>query len=484
MDLMQTFFPLAPELTLLIMSCVILMISVFAKDKAHRTVYWLSQLTLITCAFFCAALIVRPITILFGAQYYVDTFATVIKFATSLVSLFVLLYSKDYIEDRHLPFGEYYVLSLLSIFGIFVLASAYSFITLFLGLEILSLPLYAMIALKRDKLVCIEASMKYFILGALASGLLLYGFSILYGYTANLNMGAVGIKILYESSQGLNQMAVLGLVFMVVGIAFKLGVVPFHMWVPDVYEGAPTSVTLLIASVPKIAGLALLLRVLAFMLPSMEVDWQPLLIVIAVLSMALGNFVAIVQSNIKRLLAYSSIAHMGYMLLGVLSATPNGYGAALFYVIVYALMTAGAFGIIIMMSHTGFEAETIDDFKGLNQRNPWLALMMLLIMFSMAGVPPIVGFFAKVAVLEALVKVNLIWLAALALLFAIVGAYYYLKIVKVMYFDKAQDPTPISLPGSAQLAGITCNGFFVLVLGIFPGALFNICKSAFEMSGL
>ncbi len=335
--------------------------------------------------------------------------------------------------------GEFFALALFATLGMMVMISANHLLTLYLGLELLSLSLYAMVALQRDSARATEAAMKYFVLGALASGMLLYGMSMLYGATGTLEI----TELAQLSMDGVRAQAVLvfGLVFIVAGLGFKLGAVPFHMWVPDVYQGAPTAVTLFLGSAPKFAAFAIVMRLLAQALGAeMLVDeWRQMLMIMAVLSLAIGNLTAIMQTNLKRMLAYSTISHMGFLLLGVLSGTIDGYGAGMFYVVVYVLMTLGAFGIILLLTRGGFEAEELDDYKGLNQRSPWYAFLMLLLMFSMAGIPPTVGFYAKLSVLQAVVQIGLWWVAVIAVIFSLIGAFYYLRIVKLMYFDAPQD---------------------------------------------
>jgi NADH-quinone oxidoreductase subunit N len=473
------FSIIAPELFMLIMACIALLAGLFSKKNGVTICYILVQLALLGTTLWVLCFYHQPTIISFHGSVILDPLAVVLKAAICLISFMVFWYSRDYVRE-YIPHYqlEYYVLGLFSVLGTLVLVSAYNFLTLFLGVELFSLPVYAMIALRRDSAICTEAAMKYFIISAIASGMLLYGLSMLYGATQTIELSAVA-KAAASASLSQQMILSLGLVFVIVGIAFKLGAVPFHMWVPDVYEGAPSSVTLFIASAPKIAGLALALRLLVDALPSLHVQWHELLVVIALLSMALGNIVAIVQTNFKRMLAYSSIAQIGYMLLGLLSATPDGYAAATFYMISYSIMVLGAFGMLLLLSRSGFEAKWIRDFQGLNSRDPWLAFMMLLILFSMAGIPPIVGFMAKVSVLEALISVHQVWLAVAALLFAIIGAYYYIYVVKVMYFESPQDTTPVVCPLNMRLA-ISLNGLAVLLLGLFPGTLFNICRAVFS----
>jgi len=373
------------------------------------------------------------------------------------------------------------VLSLFATLGMMVMVSASHFLTLYLGLELLSLSLYSLVAVQRDSGPAIEAAMKYFVLGALASGMLLYGFSMIYGATGSLQIAEVAARI--AGGHVSSTLLVFGLVFVVAGLAFKLGAVPFHMWVPDVYQGAPTAVTLLIGSAPKLAAFAFVLRVLAAALgaPALLTQWQQMLILLAVLSMGIGNVSAIAQTSIKRMLAYSTISHMGFMLLGILSGSLNGYGSAMFYVVVYVLTAAGAFAMVMVLSRRGFEADDLDDLKGLNQRDPWLAFLLLLLMFSLAGIPPTVGFYAKLAVLQAVIGAGFVWLAVVAVAFALIGAFYYLRVVKLMYFDDPQDATPLPATGDVR-ALLSVNALLVLALGLLPGGLMDLCQRAIQSS--
>lgn len=475
MQLLLNYLPIFPELFILSMSCVVLLADLFYGKNNPKLAYNLTQLTLLIAAALSYFLYAMPSTTLFSGHFTLDKMASLLKIFIYTLGFAAFVYGRCYIQVRNMPNSEYYVLGLLCLLGCMILVSANSFLILYLGIETLSLPLYAMVALRKDSAIASEASLKYLVMGTLASGLLLYGISLVYGATGQIMLAEVKDAVLHMAAPAQNLMLSMGLVFIVVGIAFKLGAAPFHMWVPDVYEGAPDSVTLFLSGAPKLASLGLALRIFVDAMPELVVHWQTMLIVIAVLSMALGNLVAIVQSNIKRMLAYSAIAHIGYMILGLVAATPEGYAAAIFYMINYALMSVGAFGIVTLLSKEGFEAENINDFKGLNARNPWLAFMLLLIMFSMAGIPPIVGFFAKLGVLEALVNARIIWLAALALVFAIIGAYYYLRVVKVMYFEAPDNPSPIEIAKDAQMM-LSVNGLAVLLLGIFPGALLQICR--------
>jgi NADH-quinone oxidoreductase subunit N len=408
-----------------------------------------------------------------------DWLSDVLKILSYLIVSVILVYSRQYLLVRGLFTGEFMVLTLFALLGMMVMISASHFLSMYIGLEVMSLSLYAMVALQRDSAAATEAAMKYFILGALASGLLLYGMSMLYGATGTLNVAAVSNAIKHGVTNP--DLLVFGLVFVVAGLAFKLGAVPFHMWVPDVYQGAPTPMVMIIGSAPKLAAFAFVMRLLVEGLHSQVSHWSAMLIILAVLSMALGNISAIAQTNIKRMFAYSSIAHIGFFLLGVLSGGLDGYGAAMFYIVVYVLMTLGAFGMITLLSHEGYEADTLDAFKGLNQRSPWLAFIMLLLMFSMAGVPPTAGFYAKFSVLEAIINTGHIELAVVAVMFSLIGAFYYLRIVKLMYFDAPESHEPIRIQPDSGLL-ISLNGLAVLALGVMPGWLMTVCAVAVHKS--
>lgn len=480
--LIQTFLPAVPEIFVLFMICFTLMSGLFLGRQCKQISYFLVQFTLI------GALILTWISFLqfdfdqtvitFSNTFILDKLATVLKTSIFVAAFFSFLYSRQYNIDRYIPSNEFYVLGLLSVLGMMVLVSAHNLLTIFLGLELMSLPIYAMVALQRGKARCVEAAMKYFIIGAIATGMLLYGMSMVFGASQTLDISQIAKFVSNQPAAEL-KIFIFGMVFLMAGIAFKLGAAPFHMWVPDVYDGAPSSVTVFLASAPKIAAFGLIIRVLVEAMPALHVQWQQVWIVIALLSMSIGNIVAIIQQNLKRLLAYSSIAHMGYMILGLVCATPRGNAAALFYIISYTLMTLAAFGMLIIMSRAGFEANDIRDFSGLNSRNPWLAFLMLIVMFSMAGIPPLVGFIAKVGVLEALIQVHLVWLAVVAILFAIVGAYYYIRVIKVMYFEEpSEEAVPLQYTSEMRLA-ISVNAIAVLLLGVFPGALFALSHLTF-----
>ena len=479
MSYLSTLTPAYAEIFLLFMVCAILIVDLFLTNPDKTATYLLVQLTLLGCAVITVTTYEPGVVHLFNNMFVDDLMSDVLKLLSYLTVSMVLVYSRHYLQVRGLFTGEFMVLALFSLLGMMVMISASHFLTLYLGLELLSLSLYAMVALQRDSAVATEAAMKYFILGALASGLLLYGMSMLYGATGTLEVAAISDAIQHGvPNKGL---LTFGLVFIVSGLAFKLGAVPFHMWVPDVYHGAPTAMTMLIGSAPKLAAFAFLMRILVEGLQPLMVHWSGMLAILAILSMAIGNISAIAQTNLKRMLAYSTIAHMGFLLLGVLSGNVEGYSAAMFYAVVYVLMSLGAFGMIMLLSRAGFEADTLEDFKGLNQRSPWLAFMMLLLMFSMAGIPPTVGFYAKFSVLQAVINAGHIPLAIMAVMLSLIGAFYYLRIIKLMYFDAPESHVPIRVrPDSGLLMSI--NGLAILVLGIMPGTLMSICAVSVQQS--
>ncbi len=469
------FLPALPEIWVFSMACVILVMDLFLSKQTRLATYILSQATLVGAIVLTLQGMSTSMGPTFHDMFIHDTLSDLLKLATYLIIFFVFVYSREYLQARDMYRGEYFVLGLFGVVGMMIMASARHFLTLYLGLELLSLSLYAMVAFQRDSVPATEAAMKYFVLGALSSGMLLYGMSILYGLTGSLDIAVVKDAITRISADDV--VLIFGMVFVLVGIAFKIGAVPFHMWLPDVYHGAPTSVTLYIGTAPKLAGFALIMRLLVGGLEGLAVSWQDMIIVLALLSMALGNIVAIAQSNIKRMLAYSSIAHMGFFLLGISAATPNGYSSALFYVLIYAIMALGAFGMIILLSRAGFEAEQLDDFKGLNQRKPWYAFMMLVLMFSMAGVPPTVGFYSKLLVIQSVVEIDMTWLAIVAVLLAVIGAYYYLRLVKLMYFDDATSSEPIHASMDMRIL-IGINGLALLLIMPWVGTIIDLCARA------
>ncbi|MEF8723312.1 MAG: NADH-quinone oxidoreductase subunit NuoN [Candidatus Accumulibacter phosphatis] len=472
------------EIFMLLMACVILIVDLFVKDRKRTVIFVATQLTLVGAAVVTFATSTGEIGYTFSNMYVGDLMGDLLKLLVYLTVIIVLFYSRDYILEREqMARSEYYVLALFATLGMMVMISANHFLTVYIGLELLSLSLYALVAMNRDSVPATEAAMKYFVLGALASGLLLYGMSMIYGATGTLEITAVAERL--YTGQVNKPILVFGLVFLVSGIAFKLGVVPFHMWIPDVYHGAPTAVALFIATAPKLAAFAIVMRMLVNGLIVLAQDWQTMLILLAVLSMAVGNIAAIAQTNLKRMLAYSAISHMGFMLLGLVSGIVGGdarfalnaYSSSMFYVITYVLTSAGTFGMILLLARGGFESDQIEDFKGLNKRSPWFAAVMMMMMFSMAGIPFFVGFFAKFSVLQAVVASGNLWLAVVAVLFSLIGCFYYLRIVKIMYFDQPTNTTPIHTPLDMKIL-MSANGLAVALLGIFPQALMSVCAFA------
>jgi len=470
------FVPAYAEMFVLAMTCLVLVVDVFLRDEQRGITYALSMVTLLGAALITANFGFPDRVLTFNSHFVADSMGDVLKLFVYATTAVVFLYSRDYLRQVNLFRGEFYVLGLFAMLGMMVLISAGSLLSLYLGLELLSLSLYAMVAFQRDSGRAAEAAMKYFVLGAIASGCLLYGMSLLYGITGTLVLAELAAN--FSTADQFNIPVLFALSFVIVGLAFKFGAVPFHAWVPDVYEGSPTAVTLFVASAPKLAAFALSMRLLVDGLGDLQGGWQDMLTALAVLSLAIGNLVAIVQTNLKRMLAYSTISHVGFILLGILAGTPEGYAAAMYYAIAYVVMSTGAFGMIIMLSSRGFESDQLDDLKGLNARSPWLAGLMLMIMFSMAGIPPFVGFYAKLTILMGLVDVGLTWLAVLALIFSVIGAFYYLRVVKLMYFDEPSDSSqPRGALDTSLLLGL--NGLLVLLLGLFPDGLMSVCARVF-----
>lgn len=469
--------PVLPEIAVLITACAVLIIDLYLAEEDKGINHTLTLVGLAVALLLTGAVGGGERQLVFDGNLVRDGVSDLLKGGILLVSLFAFVYARPWLKDRGMLVGEFYVLGLFAVLGMLVMVSANNFLTVYLGLELQALSLYALVAFDRDSKKGAEAAMKYFVLGALGSGMLLYGISMIYGATGSIEFGPVSQAI---AQQGIsNKVLVFGVVFLVIGIGFKFGAVPFHMWVPDIYEGAPTPAVLILSSAPKIAAFALAVRILVDGLGALHPDWQGMLVILAVLSMGLGNLVAIAQSNIKRMLAYSTISHVGFIFLGLLAGSAQGNAAAMFYAIVYAIMSAGAFGILIILSRSGFDAERIEDLKGLNDRDSWVAAMMALVMFSMAGIPPTVGFMAKLLVLEAVVRIDMVWLAVLAVSFSIIGAFYYLRAVKFIYFDKpAEDAQPLSSPSGVRIA-ISVNGLALLGLGLFPAALLSLCQTAF-----
>lgn len=469
---LESVLPALPEIYLAIAICVVLLVDVFAGRAAPRVTPTLTLLVLAAGAALLLTFAQVPSSVeLFSGMYVTDPLANLLKLLAMLFVAVSLLYSRHYLESRGLLKGEYYVLVLTALLGIFVMISAGSLLTLYIGVELLALSLYALVAFDRDNGVAAESAMKYFVLGAIASGCLLYGMSLVYGLGGSLLFSELAVALQGPASLGL----IMGVVFLVVGVAFKFGAVPFHMWVPDVYHGAPSSVTLFVATAPKIASFALAFRLLAGGLEGISETWTQMLAIVAVLSALVGNVVAIAQTNLKRMLAYSAIGNVGFILLGFVAGTEQGYEAALYYTIAYVIMTLGSFGVILLASRAGFEADELDHFKGLHARDPLLALMMMCLMFSTAGIPPFVGFWAKLQIFEALWASNHLALVVFAAAVSVIGVFYYLRVVKIMYFDAPGDlPTTERHTGVRLALGL--NALAVLVLGLFPQSLLSLCE--------
>ena len=476
-----------PELVLLVMGCVIALVDLWVVHPRRLPTYLLTQATLAVVAALHLLEFDRGSTVYAMQRMVVaDPMGHLLAFFASIAVMVSLVYARPYAASRDMLKGELFTLSIFSLLGISVMLSANNFLVVYLGLELMSLSLYALTALRRDHAPATEAAMKYFVLGALASGFLLYGLSMMYGATGSLDISEVFKAI--GTGQINRAVLILGTVFVVSGLAFKLGAVPFHMWIPDVYQGAPTAVTLLIAGAPKLAAFAITIRLLVEGMLGMAVDWQQMLVVLSVGSMALGNLAAIAQTNIKRMLGYSTIGQIGFLLLGLCSgvvgantlSAANAYSSSMFYAITYVLTTLGTFGLVMLLSRQGFEAEQIDDFKGLARRSPWFAFVMAIFMVSLTGLPPTVGFYAKLSVLQALVSTNgtgYIALAVVAVLMSLVGAFYYLRLVKVMFFDEPTDTAPLESSFDVR-AVLSINGLAVLGLGLLPGGLMTWCAQA------
>ena len=464
-----------PEIFLALGACAILMLDLLLNDAQRRWTGVLSVIVLLITALLVAVHPISERIVALGGLFELDRMAQVLKVFILLIVAAVFVYSTDYLQRRSILKGEYYVLGLFATLGAMVLTSAGSLITLYLGLELMSLCLYAMVAFDRESGVAAESAIKYFVLGSMASGTLLYGMSIVYGVTGSLEIAAIADAV--RNGLGGNIGLVFGIAFLIVGIGFKFGAVPFHMWIPDVYEGSPTCVAVFITTASKLAAFGLAMRLLPEALAGSQADWSQMLVVLSVLSMAIGNIVAIAQTNLKRMLAYSTISHVGYVLLGILAGTAQGYQAAMFYVFSYVLVAAASFGMILLLARQGFEADRIVDFRGLNARSPWFAAMMGILMFSFAGVPPFIGFCAKLGVVQAVLGVHYTWLAVVAVLFSVVGAFFYLRIVKLMYFDEPTDTSAIG--GSVLMRTVlSANALLAFGLGVIPGALLHICQQA------
>ena len=483
-----SWISLFPEIILLVMGCVLALVDLGVKTPQRTLTYVLTLLTLGTVAALQFIYASAGTTIYgFGNMVVSDQMGNWLKFFASIAVMVTLVYGRPYAASRDmLRGGELFTLSMFALLGMFVMISGNNFLVIYLGLELLTLSSYALVALRRDNATATEAAMKYFVLGALASGFLLYGLSMIYGATGSLDVNTV-FKII-NSGQVKHQVLVFGLVFVVAGLAFKLGVVPFHMWIPDVYQGAPTAVTLMIGGAPKLAAFAIFISLLVEGMLPLAFDWQQMLMVLSIGSLLIGNLAAIAQTNLKRMLAYSTISQMGFVLLGLMSGVVNGnilyaanaYSSSMFYVITYVLTTLASFGVIMLLAREGFESEEISDFAGLNERSPLYAAVMAICLFSLAGIPPMVGFYAKLSVLQALIasgQTFSIGLAIFAVMMSLIGAFYYLRVVKVMYFDQPITATTVSAPMDVR-AVLSINGALVLILGLVPGGLMALCANA------
>lgn len=477
-----------PEILLLIAACAVLLADAFRRGEEPNRIDRLALVALLFPAGATIWQLGQPVQYAFNGMYVADALGHVLKLTSYLAVAATIVYARTYAADRGMHRGELYALALFALLGQMVMISAGNLLVVYLGLELMSLSLYALAAMRRDHSLSSEAAIKYFVLGALASGFLLYGMSMLYGGTGTLDLALIA-KAMSGGLPANTTVMVFGVVFVVAGLAFKFGAVPFHMWVPDVYQGTPTVATLLIASAPKLATFAIAFRMLAEGLVAVATDWQQMLLVLSVLSMAIGNLVAIAQTNLKRMLAYSTIAQVGFVLLGMLSGVVGGdvngmagpWSASMFYLVTYVLTTLGTFGVIMMVARAGHEAEEIGDLKGLGKRSPGLAFVMLILMFSLAGIPPTVGFYAKLAVLQSVVDAGMVWLAIAAVLLSLIGAFYYLRIVKTVYFDEPSD-TAVLAPSADARAVMAVNGALVLLLGIVPGPLMALCYDAVKQA--
>ena len=471
--------PAYPEIFLLAATCIVLLVDLFVKDSQRYISYGLAQASLLVTAWLVyTATDSTTVVTTFNDMFVADPVARVLKISILLITMAVFSYSRPYLVDRNIYKGELFTLGLFAVLGMMVMVSAKTMLLIYLGLELLSLSLYAMVAFRRNDGKAAEAAMKYFVLGAIASGMLLYGMSIIYGLSGSLNLTHIATYLGNQESLMSNVGLLLGLSFILVGLGFKLGVVPFHMWIPDVYHGAPTAITMFLGAAPKIAVFAMVFRLLVEGLGDMVAGWQQILILLAALSLFVGNVIAIAQTNLKRMLAYSTISHMGFVAMGLLSASEAGYAASMFYVITYAIISMGGFAVIIFLSNKDSEADELSDLKGLSSRHPWYAFMMLLFLFSMAGVPPTVGFYAKLSIIQSVVSAELVWLAVFAVVMSVVGAYYYLRAIKIMYFDQADEGSSHTAASLEFSTLLSINGLAVLGLGLLPGLLMSICVSS------
>jgi NADH-quinone oxidoreductase subunit N len=469
---------IVPELYLTAAACLVLLFDVFIREDQRDLTHWMAVVVMAVAI----VLVIRgqppEAATAFGGMFVRDHMAEILKVTVLSATILMFVMARPWLKDRKLFMGEFYALSMFSVLGVMLLVSAGSLITVYLGLELFSLPAFALVALNRESKISSEAAMKFFVLGALATGLLLFGMSLIYGATGSLDLHTIFAAIGTTPRLHLLQF---GLVFLVVGIGFEFGAVPFHMWLPDVYEGAPTPIAMYISAVPKLAAVGLAYRLLEVGMGPLAGDWRMMLAIMAALSLAIGNVVAIAQANLKRMLAYSTISHMGFVFLALSNPTPEGYASAVFYAVCFALMETVAFGVILALARRGFECEMIDDLKGLNRRSPWFAGMMALSMFSLAGIPPLWGFAAKVLVLKAAIDGGMLWLAIVAIIFSIIGLFYYLRVVKVMYFDAPVEGVEPLQPKRDPLLRLvlSINALGLLAMIFFSGTLFEWCRAAF-----
>lgn len=467
---------LKPEIWLITSISIIILIDLFFSQYSRWLTYILCQIALLSTLYPVTQLITAETQTLFANSYVIDSISILLKIALLTMGIFVLIYSRKYAFEQEIERSEYFILMLFSILGAFILVSSLNFLTLYLGLELVTLPLLALIPIARKDPNAAEAAMKYFVMSAMASGMFLFGISLIYGVTKSFDIAVIN-SVLLSQGKAPGLLLLFAMMFIIVGVGFKLGAVPFHMWIPDVYQGSPTSITLFISTLPKLAGFGLAIRILMDVFPALSGYWQQIIMIMAVLSLAIGNLAAIVQSNFKRLLGYSTIANIGFVLLGLLAGPESGFAASLFYILTYAIMSLAAFGIIIALSKKGFDAENIADFKGLASQEPWLAFLMMLVMLSFTGIPPLVGFYAKFWILDALIKSGFVKLATFAVVVTVISAFYYLKIIRVMYFDKPQrNDLAVTMSGS-EWAILSINCLAILLLGIFPAGLVNICSA-------
>ncbi|MBS0575030.1 MAG: NADH-quinone oxidoreductase subunit NuoN [Proteobacteria bacterium] len=480
MPTLADLLTLRPELAVLAGACLLLLIDMFARERARAALSWTTIASLLAAAWLVTkngGFSGAPAALSFSGMFVRDLPGDVLKFVILLVSVFCVVYARTYLADRRLSRGAFHILLLFAVLGMMLLVSAGSLVSLYVGLELLALSSYALVAISRDSAISSEAAMKYFVLGSLASGMLLYGMSMVYGATGSLDLATIQT---FAQAGHDHVMLLFGVAFLIVGIAFKFGAAPFHMWLPDVYQGAPTAVTVFIGSVPKLAAFGMAWRLLAVGVGPLWPQWQPMIAWLAVLSLAVGNVIALAQTSLKRMLAYSTISHVGFLFLGLSNAHADGYAAAMFYAISYALMGAAAFASLLVLSDRGHDADAIDDLRGLNARHPWLALLVLLIMASLAGVPPLLGFWAKLAVLRAAIDAGMLWLAVVGAVFAVIGAFYYLRVIKVMYFDKPDDQpvAPIHADGDLHWM-LSVNALLLLALGLAWNPIMAWCMQAF-----